>query len=399
VTERLYHADPYLVDFEATVVSRSEHAGRPAVVLDRTAFYPESGGQPWDTGLLGGVRVVAVIESGPDVLHVLAAPLPADHVRGLVDADRRRDHRQQHHGQHLLSRAFVDVAAATTVSFHLGAEHVTIDLDRVVSEEQALAAERKANEVVWDALPVVVRTVPPGEALGLGVAPPEGSGDAVRIVEAEGFDRQPCGGTHPRTTAEVGVILVLGRERYKGGARVRFMCGHRALAAIHARGAVLDELGTVLSAPLEGLPEAARHALDAAAQAGRVAEDLLARALDSEARRLLAGLGPLEAEGPRLVIAAYDGWSAADLRILAQRLTALAPCLALLGSRADKAHLVFAQSEGLGHDVPALLRQALDVVGGRGGGRGNMAQGGGDRPDKVDEALAAAASTAARGPA
>jgi len=397
VTERLYRDDPYLLEFEARVVSRREHEGRPAVVLDRTAFYAESGGQPWDTGRIEDVPVVAVLESGPDVLHVLSAPLAAERVRGRVDAERRRDHREQHHGQHLLSRALLQVAGASTVSFHLGAEHSTIDLDREVTDDQVGSAETLTNEVVWDARTVAVRTVSRAEALALGVTPPVEAGDAVRLVEAAGFDRQPCGGTHPRSTAEVGVVIVLGRERYKGGSRVRFVCGHRALSLVRARNAVLDRLGALLSAPPEGLPEAATRALEGLAEANRRGADLLERALDGEARRLLASphVGGGErgsADNPALVSAIYDGWPAADLRSLAQRLVALAPCVALLGSRSDKAHLVFAQSEGLGHDIPALLRAAVLTVGGRGGGKGNLAQGGGDQTDRLDEALAAAAA-------
>jgi len=396
VTERLYRDDPYLLEFEARVVSRREHEGRPAVVLDRTAFYAESGGQPWDTGRIEDVPVVAVLESGEDVLHVLAGPLAADRVRGTVDGERRRDHREQHHGQHLLSRAFVDVARARTVSFHLGAEHATIDLDREVTDEQARTAETLANEVIWEARPVAVRTVSRAEAVALGVTPPEEAGDAVRLVEAAGFDRQPCGGTHPRSTAEVGVVIVLGRERYKGGSRVRFVCGHRALDAVRARNVVLDRLATLLSAPTDGLPEAATRTLENLTQANRRGAELLERALDGEARRRLpphvGGGESRSADRPALVSAIYDGWPAADLRSLAQRLVALAPCVALLGSRSDKVHLVFAQSEGLGHDIPALLTAAALAVGGRGGGKGNLAQGGGDRLDRLDEALAAAAA-------
>jgi alanyl-tRNA synthetase len=401
LTQRLYRDDPYLLEFEAEVVSRREHQGRPAVVLDRTAFYAESGGQPSDQGVLGDVAVLDVIDEGDEVVHVLGAALAGERVRGRVDADRRRDHRQQHHGQHLLSRAFVQTAAATTVSFHLGAEHCTIDLDREVGDEQARAAETLANEVIAEARPVAVRTVSRREALALGVTPPEDAGDAVRIVEAAGFDVQPCGGTHPRSTAEVGVVIVLGRERHKGGSRVRFVCGHRALAAVHRRNEILDRLGALFSAPPQGLPEAATRVLDGLAEANRRSAHLLERALDGEARRLLAVAGA-DAAGaayrPTIVVATYDAWPAADLRTLGQRLVALAPCVALLGSRSDAAYLVFAQTDGLGHDIPALLRTAVETVGGRGGGRGNLAQGGGDQVDRLGEALeAAAAAVRARG--
>jgi alanyl-tRNA synthetase len=395
MTERLYDSDSSLLEFDAAVVARREHEGRPAVILDRTAFYAESGGQPWDTGTLGGARVVAVLEDGADVLHVLDRPVTEERVHGAVDAARRRDHVQQHHGQHLLSRAFVETAGAETIAFHLGAEVTTIDLERPVTADQARAAERRANEIVWEARPVRVSVVTAAEARAQGIRPPEGVEADVRIVEAEGFDRQPCGGTHPRSTAEVGVVLVTALERYKAGTRVSFVCGHRALAAMARRQAVLDELVGTLSAPLDDLVAAARKAKDDLVEGEKKGRALLERALEGEARRLLAearGAGPRPAGGPpAVIVAAYDGWAPNDLRVLATRLVALAPCVALLGSRADKAHLVFAQSEGLPHDVPALLKAAVEHLGGKGGGRGNMAQGGGDRLDRLDEALARSA--------
>jgi alanyl-tRNA synthetase len=397
VTERLHLTDSDLLEFEATVVRRLEHDGRPAVILDRTAFYAESGGQPWDTGTLGEARVEAVVERDGEVLHVLDRALAAERVKGRVDAERRRDHVQQHHGQHLLSKAFVETARAQTVAFHLGSELTTIDLDRSVTEEQALAAERRANEVVWQARPVRVLTLSAEQARAEGLQAPEGVTGPLRVVDAEGFDRQPCGGTHPRSTAEVGGVVLTGLEKYKGGTRVSFVCGHRALAAAARRRQALDRLVGILSAPLDELPAAAQKAKDDLAESERRSRGLLERALEGEARRLLAearGDGPAPTTAaPALVAAAFDDWPANDLRVLASRIVALAPAVALLGSRADKAHVVFAQSDGLSHDVPALLKAAVEHLGGRGGGRGNLAQGGGDRVDRLDEALAQAAQT------
>jgi len=386
VTVLLFREDPYLLEFDASVVARREHQGRPAVVLDRTAFYAESGGQPWDTGTLEDVPVVAVVEEEGTVLHVLGASLAKERVHGRVDGERRRDHMQQHHGQHLLSRAFLDGAGARTVSFHLGAEVSSIDLDRDVDGPAVEAAERRTNEVVWEGRPVRVRTVGAGEAEALGVTAPPDAGEAIRLVEAEGFDLQPCGGTHPRSTAEVGVVLVTSHERYKGGTRVHFVCGHRARAAFQGRSRILQRLGALFSSSLEDLPQAAEGALASLTESRRRMEDLTERALEGEARRLLATVR----ERPALVTVVYEGWPPADLRVLASRLTALEPCVALLASRSDKAHLVFAQSEGLAHDIPGLLREAVSRLGGRGGGKGNLAQGGGDRVDLLDEVLALA---------
>src|SRR6185503_15511921 len=252
-TERLYWQDAYLLEFDGRVTGRREHQGRPAVLLDRTAFYAESGGQPWDTGLLNDVRVSAVIEDGDAILHVLEAPLQADTVHGRVDAERRRDHRQQHHGQHLLSQALVELKQAPTISFHLGNDACSIDLDREIDAADLKRAETRTNEIIWDARPVTVHTVTRAEAEARGFELDEHVGEAVRLIDVKDFDVRPCGGTHPRSTAEVGLVLTLGLERYKGGSRVHFVCGHRALRLVHERQQVLDRLCGTLSAGITEL--------------------------------------------------------------------------------------------------------------------------------------------------
>jgi len=191
----------------------------------------------------------------------------------------------------------------------------------------------------------------------------------------------------------VGVVLVLGHERYKGGTRVQFVCGFRALMYARARTSVLGRAGAVLSSSLDGVPEAAQRLKDQLAQAEERTKELLERALEGEARRLLAR--PRTAGDA--IVAVYEGWPPADLRALAIQLVAREPCVALLGSVAGKAHAVFAQSEGLPHDIPALLQEAMRGLGGRGGGRGNLAQGGSDRADGLAQALTAAAQRVREG--
>jgi alanyl-tRNA synthetase len=393
MTERLYRDDPYLLEFEARVVSLTDHDDRPAVVLDRSAFYPESGGQPWDTGRLGepGPAVVAVVERGDALLHVLDRPLAEGAaVRGLVDGVRRRDHRQQHCGQHLLSRALLDAAAARTLSFHLGGSDSTIDLDRDVDRARIRAAQARTNEIVWDARPVRVRCVSRAEAAGLGVDVKDAVGAEVRLVEAEGFDLQACGGTHPRSTAEVGVVVATQAERYKGGTRLHFACGFRALAAFEARQEAAARLGALLSAPFDELVPVAERTLARLAEAEKALETQRERLLDLEARELLAA----EPGDPAIVVRRFEGREGGELRALAQRLVAASPCVALLGSATDRAHLVFAQSPGLGRDLPGLLREAVARLGGRGGGRGDLAQGGGERLDQLAAVLEEAAERA-----
>lgn len=390
MTELLCRADPYLLEFEAEVKERLEHEGRPAVVLDRTAFYPEGGGQPWDTGRLDEAVVSAVIESAGRVLHVVDRQPAQRRVRGRVDAARRLDHMQQHHGQHLLSRALEERCGARTTAFHLGSEDTTIDLHRWIAPASLADGLRRANEVIREARPVRVRSVSRSEAAGLGCKLPEEAGEEIRLVEVEAFDLQPCSGTHPALTSEVGVILALELEKYKGGARLRFVCGERALRAFEARQAALTRLGALLSAPLDGLEEAARQALEERDALRKRVDELLSRALLGDARQLVAEAGP----APLVIARAFDGLGAAELRTLAQHLTSLAPCVALLGAGSATAQVVFARSAGIGVDIAALLQRALQRLGGRGGGRGDVVQGGGPNAAELGPALEEAARAA-----
>src|SRR4051812_15962166 len=262
MTERLYLADPYLVSFTARVVSGADHAGRPAVLLDRTAFYPEGGGQPADRGTLSGAQVVDVQESDGKVLHLLDRPLAAGtEVEGKVDWERRLDHMQQHHGQHLLSAAFERIHGAPTRSFHLGERTCTIDLDISVSklDDAALrAAESVANESVWRNLPVVARDFEGEERSHLPLRREAVKGD--RVVLVEGVDASPCGGTHPVRTGDVGAIAVLGVQKWgQGQSRVEFVCGARVVRLVAEQGRWLKEAADALKTAPRDLPEAVRR--------------------------------------------------------------------------------------------------------------------------------------------
>ncbi|MBC7224597.1 MAG: alanyl-tRNA editing protein, partial [Anaerolineae bacterium] len=229
-TTRLYYDDPYLTEFTARVVERLEWDGHPAVVLDRTAFYPTSGGQPHDTGRLQDVRVVGV-EEDPEgrVVHLLERPLQADEVRGQVDWARRFDHMQQHTGQHILSQACWRTLRAETVGFHLGEEAATIDLDVPDLDLAALErAEVLANDIVCQDLPVHTAFLTDDEAATLPLRKPPAVHGKIRVVQVEGFDASACGGTHVRRTGEVGPIAVVRVEHRGRESRVHFLCGHRA---------------------------------------------------------------------------------------------------------------------------------------------------------------------------
>lgn len=235
MTERLYYKDSHLLKFDARVVSVAADAdGRAFVVLDRTAFYPTGGGQPFDTGALGRARVVECVEAeDAGVLHVVEgeAPEPGARVTGLVDWPRRLDHIQQHTGQHILSQAFVELYGAQTRSFRMMSDACEIDVDLGdPSDEKIERAVGRANEVVWEDRAVRVHNVTPEEAARLPLRKDTAREGGLRVIEIEGFDFSPCGGTHAHRTGEVGMIAARGWERAKGLVRVTFVAGTRALA-------------------------------------------------------------------------------------------------------------------------------------------------------------------------
>ncbi|MCC6905574.1 MAG: alanyl-tRNA editing protein [Anaerolineae bacterium] len=260
MTERLYYTDSHTLAFAAHVVANVQHNGHPAVILDRTFFYPEGGGQPCDTGTINGVAVVDV-QTQPetlDVLHVLAEPLTAEGVTCEINRARRLDHMQHHTGQHILTQAFVSIADAHTVSFHLSPDSVTIDLDKAnLSVDVLNAVEDLANHLVLEDRPVTARLADPDDVEGIRMRKMPGylATDGLRVVEVQGFDSTACGGTHVARTGEIGQIRIIRTEKYKGGTRVEFRCGGRALADYRARQAVTAALAADFSAAFTELPQ------------------------------------------------------------------------------------------------------------------------------------------------
>ncbi len=387
MTERLYETDPYLARFEAEVVAERRLGERPAVVLTRTAFYPEGGGQPSDRGTLGGSRVVDVQLVGGEILHAIEGTLPAGRVAGELDWTRRFDHMQQHHGQHLLSATFERLLAGQTVSFHLGERICSIDLDLSADRLKPIVlaeVERAANEVVWRDLPVEARELSAEELarLPLRKEPVKGS----RVVMVEGVDRSPCGGTHPRRTGEVGAIAVLAAQKWGAGARVEFACGGRVTVLLRESAERLGLVAGALRCSPAEAPEAAARLAGEAMGRKKDVERLTVALAASEAERL----GPRESPIVEELTPPPGTEAAVWLRAVAQALAGRGR-LALLGARGGgRAYLCFARAKGAGPDMGAVLREAVATLGGKGGGAPELAQGAGPAAEKLPEALAGA---------
>jgi alanyl-tRNA synthetase len=407
MTERLYYTDSHLLEFDARVVSVSKlEDGRAAVALDRTAFYPTGGGQPYDTGMLGPARVVDCLEEGAGVLHVVEgdAPEVGTSLRGRVDAARRRDHMQQHTGQHILSQAFVELHGAQTRSFRMTADACEIDVElNDPSDERVERAVTRANEIIWDDRVVRVHNVTPDEAAHLPLRRDSAREGELRVIEIEGFDFSPCGGTHASRTGEVGVIVARQWERAKGLVRVTFAAGARALEDYRHANTTARSTAALFSVGRDEAANAAARLQEEHKNLQRrlrASEELAARA---EARELLeesedvygaAGVDGAGARGLRIVARVFEGREAEDLRRLASAIAAHAGAAALLGSRDDSgARLVFARHREAHGDMNALLREACRALEGRGGGRPDLAQGGGPRTDLLPEVIEEAART------
>lgn len=373
MTHRLYYTDAYRTAFTATVVDRDEAGTR--VYLDASAFYPTSGGQPHDLGTLADIPVVDVVDEHDRVAHVLASPLATaaieSSVSGAIDWTRRYDLMQQHTGQHLVSAVFEDLFGAKTVSVHFGADYSTLDLDaELITRDQLVKAEARANAIVAEARPVMVTFEDSATATGL--RKPSDRPGLLRIVTIDAIDRSACGGTHVRSTAEIGAVLLRSVEKIRKATRVEFVCGQRAIRRARRD---YESLGRIAASLSSSIDEAA---LLVTSQSERVKElDGTRRKLEKELaayrmRERYDAATP-DANGVRRIVV-RDAPSIDDLRTLAQAALDL-PKVVVIGALASPPSVLVASSEDSGVQAGAVLKERLAAVGGKGGGSPRMAQG------------------------
>ncbi len=376
MTERLYYTDPYLTEFDAEVLRVEVHEGRPAAVLDRTAFYPTSGGQPFDTGRLNTAAIIDVVDGDDGVIrHVFEGSIEPGPVRGTIDWSRRFEHMQQHTGQHLLSAAFERVAGARTESFHLGTIESTIDLNRTVSPADIERVEDEANRIVWEDRVVGIRFADAEEAVKLPLRKEPARSGTLRLIEITGFDMSACGGTHVARTGAIGSIVVSSSERFRGGTRIVFGCGVRALRSHRAlRDAVAASVRLVSVLP-EQLPEGIEKLQADSKETKKQLKDLQARLATFEAIAL-SGRAEMRG-GVQVVVAALEGWDQNGLKAIASSIATRPLHVAVLFGLPSPAAAVVARAKDASVDCGALLKALVGRFGGKGGGRPDLAQGGG----------------------
>jgi alanyl-tRNA synthetase len=385
-TRRLYYEDAYLLEFDAEVLTRTEHDGLPAVTLDRTAFYPESGGQPWDRGMLGGAEVVKVLDLDGGILHVLEREIGAGPAHGRVDRAVRFDHMQQHTGQHVLSQAFWELLKGETLSFHMGPDVSTLEFGlKNITDADWDRVEDRANAVVWENREVKTYFVPEERIGEVPLRRPPKKQGLLRVVEVDGFDCSACGGTHCRRTGEIGLIKLVGIEKIRGNLRFDFLCGGRALGDYRTKDRSVRKLAGAFSCSTG----------DVAGQVERLAAG--EKALRKRARRLEERLAAFEAAeivraatGP-IISGTLEDKTPEEARFLALNIIKSGEFAVVYGIAAEsQGHLILARSESLKPDLRRLVPVVGAVLPVKGGGGPSLVELVTAEKDRLKEAVDAA---------
>ncbi len=363
-TRRLYFEDAYLREFEAAVVEKGRHEQQPTVVLDQTGFYPESGGQPADTGTLAGVSVTAVVEQADRIIHVLDEELAEVRVKGKIDWARRFDHMQQHSRQHILSQCFIEVLDGETRSFHLGETASSLEIGiRDIRDQDLDKVEMRANEIVFQDLEVKTYFVPENEVDSIPLRRPPKKEGLLRIVEISGFDYSACGGTHVRRTGEVGPIKIVGWEKIRGNLRFEFLCGGRAVRDYAQKIRLLTVLSSRLSSQEKDIPAA----VDKLVQEGKTFRKKIRKL--AEELSVFEAQAVIKRESGRIIRKVWTKKTLDEARLLALNIIRAGEFVVLYGVRGeDRSHLVLARSENIPADLRELLPLIFARVKGKGGG-------------------------------
>ncbi|KAF0815604.1 Alanyl-tRNA synthetase family protein [Bacillus sp. ZZV12-4809] len=377
--KKLYYEDPYIKTFETELVYQAaDEKERVYAVLKETAFYPTGGGQPHDEGALNNIKVVDVEEVEGEIRHYLEGELDTSttEVSGEIDWKRRFDHMQQHAGQHILSAAFEELYGYKTVSFHLGRETLTIDLE--ISElpaEHAEEAERLANAIILENRPIESKWVSAEEASKFPLRKKLSVSEDIRLVIIPEFDYNGCGGTHPTSTGQVSGVKILDWERQKKKIRVQFVCGSRILAQLQTKYEITRYLSQLLNAPEKELPSAASRLIENGKDLEKQLEEAKETLLAFEAKELYT------AEEGEYVSQVFKGRTIQELQKLARLIASQSENadVILINETADKLQFVCAKGADSESDMKSLSAELLQKINGKGGGNPQFAQGGGEK--------------------
>ncbi|MCD5324240.1 MULTISPECIES: alanyl-tRNA editing protein [Pontibacillus] len=386
MTKKLFYNDAYQTSFDTQVVKNDkDEEGRDYVVLEETAFYPTGGGQPFDEGTLNEIRVDNVEEVDGEVRHYVAEPLDASTVNGVVDWARRFDHMQQHSGQHILSAIMQDEFGMATLSFHLGAEIVSIDLDATdLTEETLEKAEERVNEVIRDNRPIETKWMTVDESNQYPLRKKLAVDEAVRLVVIPDVDYNGCGGTHPRSTGEVQMIKLLGWSRQKKIVRLEFVCGNRVLEQLGNKHKVLNGIKGLMKRPEEALEQEVSSFIKESKQKDKQLAEQMAQLLEYEARDLASTAG--EAAGVPVIERVYENRTIKTLQDLGKKIVEQTPSgiVVLVSEQKDQLQYVLAQGANCSGNMKEAAEKVMPLIEAKGGGKPNFVQGGGTKAIAAD---------------
>lgn len=393
MTIKLYYQNPYQTEFSARIIQTGEVNGVPFVILDQTAFYPTGGGQPCDLGEIEGIPVFDVEEIEGIIYHRLAREITdkEKEVNGIIDWARRWDHMQQHTGQHILSAAFRELYQAETVGFHLGKETVTIDISLPeMDEKMVFAIQERANQAVQENTPIHTAFMTWEEAACLPLHKAPGVTENIRIVTIDQFDYNPCGGTHVKQTGEVGLIHILNWERHRGGMRIEFICGLRAIRAFMQKQSILRSLAQQLCSPEQEILAQVERLFQTKKEMEVQHQEWKERWLEIEAASIASQA--TKHQEVCVVNQIFTQRPVQELQKLSQKVVDINPSIICLffSHQDSKIQLVFSAGELVTLDMNQLMKEILPLIDGKGGGRRHMANGGGhlkQSPEELAEAV------------
>ena len=375
MTERIYYDDSFKQEFIADVIDYFVENDKYHIRLNKTAFYPEGGGQPADKGCIGESNISHVYELNGKIFHV-GDKLPAEK-SGLnckIDWERRFDLMQQHSGQHLLSAVTKDLYQAETVGFHLGESSLTIDTDIKLSQEEMEMIETKCNQFIY-------------ENRDISIEYPGGDKDDTRIVKIKGLDRNPCGGTHLKSTGQIGIISIIDSENYKGGTRLHFLCGLRAVKDYRFKNKMTAVLRDRLSVSDKKISVEINRLQEELNEKSEFIDNLKSQLLNYHEAELIKE--EEEIKHYKLIMNSFDNLEFTEVRELSSQLISVEGRIVVFGQQdGETTRMILARSEDISMlNLNPVIQEVMPLLDGNGGGQPGFVQGGGSNPDKLPEAL------------
>ncbi len=388
MTTKLYEKDPYKRSFEAKVISVNEKNGKYNVVLDKTYFYPEGGGQPADRGKVDGVNVLDVFKKDSNIVHILDKDLPEGKtVDCNIDWKRRYDFMQQHTGQHLLSAVLKNEYDINTVGFTMSEDTLRIDTDKNISNKRIKNIEFKVNSLIQEGIDIKTAYPDKNQLEKLTLRKEPTVNQNIRVIQIGEIDYSPCGGTHLNNTYQLGIIKITDTANYKGGLRIDFVCGNRALADYDNKNGIILKLKELLSSPESEIIDQVHRLKEKLDHYENQTKELNEKLLNYKAEELIDEA--VNFDNIKVIKKNLDNFSYDRVQYLSDIICKNSNIIVIFGQHDESsARLLMSRSDNIEKiKMNKIINEPLELIQGRGGGTKNKAQGGGDLINNLDKAI------------